>query len=188
MPARQIGRRKKRRQEVEVEDPRRFLGEIVQDSDEEEDPVLAGIPVLPRILRAPAIPVGGAPQQAVQQQAIPVPVGPLNAVLPAFAGVNLGVANPVGVLRGDVFATSWDKLGYEADIPLKNGGIQLLGNSATITCQARDKRAKGDISRIAKFIKKHFKLGAYLNGRKMSAQRLIRYIVDNLPGRFLITS
>ena len=125
---------------------------------------------------------------AAQLGVPPVRIVPRNAILPVFAGVNLGVANPVGVLRGDAFATSWDKLGYEADIPLKNGGIQLLGNSATITCQARGKRAKGDISRITKFIKKHFKLGAYLNGRKMSAQRLIRYIVENLPGRFLISS
>jgi hypothetical protein len=118
----------------------------------------------------------------------PVPVVPRNAVLPEYFHPNLGVANPVGVLRGEAFATNWNGLGYEADIALKNGGITLLGNSATITCQARGKRAKGDISRISKFIKKHFKLGAYLNGRKMSAQRLIRYIVENLPGRFLITA
>ena len=140
----------------------------------------------------PAVGLGVVPVPRVwnpaAQLGVPPPIVPRNAVLPRFVGVNLGIANPVGVLRGEHFATSWDKLGYEADIPLKNGGITLLGNSATITCQARGKRAKGDISRISKFIKKHFKLGAYLNGRKMSAQRLIRYIIENLPGRFLISS
>ena len=53
---------------------------------------------------------------------LPIPVVPPLAILPVVAGVNLGIANPVGVLSGEAFATSWNGLGYMIDLPLKNGG------------------------------------------------------------------
>ena len=100
----------------------------------------------------------------------------------------MGIAHPVGVLSGEAFATSWNGLGYMVDLPLKNGGMRLTGDFATIVCSANGIRAKGDISAIAKFIKKHFRLGGRINGVHMSSQGLVRHIVSHLPGRFDISS
>ena len=74
------------------------------------------------------------------------------------------------------------------DISIPHGTIRVAGQTATIQCHARGAAARGDIAEISKFIKKNFKLGGYLQGRKMTGQRLIRYIVGHLPGTFVITS
>ena len=103
---------------------------------------------------------------------------------------HLGAAPVINVANSPVhpvFSTTWAGLTFSmVDIQLQNGIIRATGHSATITCEKRGSAAKGDISEITKFIKKHFKLGGTLDGRRMTSQRLIRTIVSNLPGTFAI--
>ena len=107
--------------------------------------------------------------------------------MPAFAPVNLGAAPVINVANQEYFGTTWAGLTIAmTDIPLRHGFIRVNGHSTTITCEKRGAAAKGDISQISKFIKKHFKRGGVLEGRKMTSQRLIRTIISNLPGTFEI--
>jgi len=74
------------------------------------------------------------------------------------------------------------------DIALPHGMIRVRGHSAVIVCETRGAKAKGDIRAITRFIKKHFKLGGVLGGRRMTSQRLIRTIIGELPGTFDIST
>ena len=116
---------------------------------------------------------------------VPAAIGPPPGLVP-----NLGAAPVINVannLAHPTFSTTWDGLTFSmVDIQLQNGMIRATGHSATITCGKRGAAAKGDIREIAKFIKKHFKVGGTLDGRRMTSQRLIRTIVANLPGTFVI--
>ena len=94
----------------------------------------------------------------------------------------------MNVLNGDVFATSWRGLTFSLiDLPLRYGNIRVTGQSATIRCSVSGKKARGDITKITRFVKKHFRLGGRIDGRRMTSQWLIRHIVSNLPGIFDIT-
>ena len=101
---------------------------------------------------------------------------------------NLGAAPAINVANNPVqpvFSTTWAGLTFTmVDIQLQHGMIRATGHSATITCEKRGAAAKGDINEITKFIKKHFKLGGTLDGRRMTSQRLIRTIISELPGTF----
>ena len=144
----------------------------------------------------PQVPVALGPVAAlIAQQPAPIqgpiaPIIPLNAPAPQpFNQVNLGLAPAVNVANREVFQTSWDDLTISlVDIALKNGNIRVTGGTATIRCSKSGKQAKGDIVKISRFIKRYYKLGGYLDGRKMSSQRLIRHILTKLPGIFTITS
>ena len=96
-------------------------------------------------------------------------------MLPPVA--NYGFAPAVNVANNPIFHTSWnDTVIALVDIPLKNGNIRVTGGNATIRCGKSGKQAKGDIVKITRFIKRYYKLGGFLDGRKMSSQRLIRHI------------
>ena len=102
---------------------------------------------------------------------------------------DLGSAPAVHVLNKSAFATSWAGLAYSMlDIPLRHGNIRLTGFTATITCSVNGKQARGDISAIADFIRKHFRLGGVIDGRRYSSGGLTRHIIHNLPGRFVVKS
>ena len=97
-------------------------------------------------------------------------------------GTRLG-ASP-NVLNQDYFSKTWGGLkAAMVDLPLKYGIIRVKGGSAEIECR---KRTKGDSNKVSRFIKKHFKLGARLNGTRMTAQRLVHHIIHHLPGKFSI--
>ena len=134
--------------------------------------------------------IAGIQQQAAPIQGPLVPIIPINPPAPApINQVNLGPAPAVNVANRAVFHTSWDDLTISlVDIALKNGNIRVTGGSATIRCSKSGKQAKGDIVKISRFIKKYYKLGGYLDGRKMSSQRLTRHILSKLPGIYTITS
>ena len=107
---------------------------------------------------------------------------------PAALAPQMPAAPAIAVGNNQYFATSWSGLVFSmADISLPHGTIRFAGQTATIQCAKRGAAARGDIAQISKFIKKHFKLGGYLEGRKMTSQRLIRYIVSHLPGTFHIS-
>ena len=109
-----------------------------------------------------------------------VPLGP-------GGGAGLGGAPAIGVLAGDAFATSWRGLTFSLiDISLQYGNIRVNGHSATIRCSVSGKKARHDIHTISKFIKKHFRLGGRIEGRRMTSQWLVRHIISNLPGIFAI--
>ena len=176
---------------IEQRERRRFQAEAEAFRPPPGPPVARGVRGWPAPIPGGVIPAGGhipiPGQPVIPLPAAPVPIVPPGAVLPLIQGVNLGIANPVGVLSGEAFATSWNGLGYMVDMPLKHGGIRLAGYSASIVCNTSGKRAKGDIASIVKFIKKHFRLGGRINGTRKSSQGLIRYIVGHLPGRFEIS-
>ena len=133
----------------------------------------------PQIDHAPA-----PPQGAIQPN---FPAGHQGIVLPPVA--NYGFAPAVNVANNPIFHTSWnDTVIALVDITLKNGNIRVTGGNATIRCSKSGKQAKGDIVKITRFIKRYYKLGGFLDGRKMSSQRLIRHILSKLPGIFSIRS
>ena len=68
---------------------------------------------------------------------------------------------------------------------LRFGSIQVDQTATTIRVT---KRSKGDSNKIAKFIKRVFRLGGHLNGVKMTSQRLTRHIIAKLPGTFAISA
>ena len=134
----------------------------------------------PRALQA----IAARRARAIQ---IPVPIVPAGAVLPPVVPVVLGVAPVINVANNEYFGTTWAGLTIAmTDIPLRHGFIRVNGHSTTITVEKRGRAAKGDISQISRFIKKHFKHGGVMDGRKMTSQRLIRTIVSKLPGTFQI--
>ena len=148
---------------------------------EEKEAPLPGLfgRLAPQIDQAPA-----PPQGAIQPN---FPAGHQGIVLPPVA--NYGFAPAVNVANNPIFHTSWnDTVIALVDITLKNGNIRVTGGNATIRCSKSGKQAKGDIVKITRFIKRYYKLGGFLDGRKMSSQRLIRHILSKLPGIFSIRS
>ena len=118
-----------------------------------------------------------------------VPLAPGIVAPPLGLAPHMPAAPVIAVGNNQYFATSWSGLVFSMiDISLPHGTIRVAGQAATIQCAKRGAAARGDIAQISKFIKKHFKLGGFLNQRKMTSQRLIRYIVGHLPGTFVITS
>ena len=169
------------------------VGAAAEEKEAEEKEEAPVYPAFgPEVLLA-AAPIPAAPIPAAAPVALPVPV----PVIPRAAGAgavlysvptptNLGSAPAVNVLNKSAFATSWSGLAYSmVDIPLRHGNMRLTGFSATITC---NNRAGGDISAIAAFIRKHFRLGGVIDGRRYSSADLTHHIIHNLPGRFEIQS
>ena len=149
----------------------------------------AHVPV-PAVIPLAAAPIPAPPVAPVA----PVPIIPYGAgrvavLYSAPPAPDLGSAPAVHVLNKSAFATSWAGLAYSMlDIPLRHGNMRLTGFTATITCSVNGKQARGDISAIADFIRKHFRLGGVIDGRRYSAGGLTRHIIHNLPGRFVIKS
>ncbi len=145
------------------------------------------VPHAPVVRRARA----AAPAAPAAPAALPVPVVPRSAGAGAVlysvpTPTNLGSAPAIQVLNKSAFATSWSGLTYSmVDIPLRHGNIRLTGFNATITC---NERGGGDISAIAAFIRKHFRLGGVIDGRRHTSAELTHHIIHNLPGRFEIQS
>ena len=163
----------------------------------------ARTPSPPRAPQAPRAPPRAPPQApqapvlAYQLVGLPqfmpaVPIVPQvqgHIQPPAALAPQMPAAPAIAVGNNQYFATSWSGLVFSmADISLPHGTIRFAGQTATIQCAKRGAAARGDIVSISKFIKKHFKLGGFLNQRKMTSQRLIRYVISNLPGTFVITS
>ena len=146
----------------------------------------------PRAPRAPQAPVlayqlVGLPQFMPAVPIVPQVQGHIQP--PAALAPQMPAAPAIAVGNNQYFATSWSGLVFSmADISLPHGTIRFAGQTATIQCAKRGAAARGDIVSISKFIKKHFKLGGFLNQRKMTSQRLIRFVISNLPGTFVITS
>ena len=90
---------------------------------------------------------------------------------------SIDIGSQAPVWRGSAIA-----LGLFA---LRFGSIQVDQAATTIRVS---KRSKGDSNRIAKFIKRVFRLGGYLDGVRMTSQRLTRHIIAKLPGTFAITA
>ena len=150
----------------------------------EFDPMGPGFGPPPAPAAPPAIPVAALPVAG----GVIAPIVPIGAVMAIPPGPVLGVAPAVNVSTHREFATSWRGLTIAlVDIVLEHGSIRVDGHSATIRVTEKGRRARGDIARISRFIKKRFKLGGYLGGIKMTSQRIIRHIISNLPGTFAIT-
>ena len=123
-----------------------------------------------------------------------VPLGPTTPIVPRNARLQIPNrfraprSQTVNVLNNRVFSTKWGPLENSfATEALRNGSIELRGNTATISCSKAGKVAKGDIHSITKFIKKRFRLGGVLNGSKMSSQQITHNIIANLPGTFQVS-
>ena len=144
-------------------------------------PPAAGVGIF-RAGRAPIVHIPYRAQAAVPQPAVailPVAQAPA-AVQPArdYGGAySVDIGSQAPVWSGSAIA-----LGLFA---LRFGSIQVDQTATTIRVT---KRSKGDSNKIAKFIKRVFRLGGHLNGVKMTSQRLTRHIIAKLPGTFAITA
>ena len=87
------------------------------------------------------------------------------------------------------FATSWGGLAHrERRIPLRYGEILINGYNATITISKGGRLVAGDVAKVNAFIKTFFLTGGRINGRRMTSQQIISYILGKLPGSFTIVA